>query len=70
MEKHDNIKGTTVVITTVGGATSMNDIKNATVAQSDLSAVYQALNRVQAIVEFEVDGTVISEVDLGHSMDT
>ena len=29
-------------------------------APSDLSAVYQALNRVQAIIEFELDGTVIS----------
>ena len=28
--------------------------------QTDLLAVYQALNRVQAIIEFELDGTVIN----------
>ena len=38
----------------------MSEAKKATMALSDLSAVYQALNRVQAIIEFELDGTVIS----------
>jgi methyl-accepting chemotaxis protein len=38
----------------------MNEAKKATMTLSDLSAVYQALNRVQAIIEFELDGTVIS----------
>ena len=30
------------------------------VAAGDLDAVYQALDRVQAIIEFDLDGTVIS----------
>jgi len=38
----------------------MSESKKATMALSDLSAVYEALNRVQAIIEFELDGTVIS----------
>jgi len=38
----------------------MSESKKTTMAPSDLSAVYQALNRVQAIIEFELDGTVIS----------
>jgi methyl-accepting chemotaxis protein len=38
----------------------MSEAKKATMALSDLSAVYQALNKVQAIIEFELDGTVIS----------
>ena len=38
----------------------MSESNKATMAQSDLSAVYQALNRVQAVIEFELDGTVIS----------
>ena len=38
----------------------MNESKKASMAPSDLSSVYQALNRVQAIIEFELDGTVIS----------
>ena len=38
----------------------MSEAKKATMAPSDLSAVYQALDRVQAIIEFELDGTVIS----------
>ncbi len=38
----------------------MSKAKKAKTAPSDLSAVYQALNRVQAIIEFELDGTVIS----------
>jgi methyl-accepting chemotaxis protein len=38
----------------------MSEAKKATMAPSDLSAVYQALDRVQAIIEFDIDGTVIS----------
>jgi methyl-accepting chemotaxis protein len=38
----------------------MSERPEATISQSDLLAVYQALNRVQAIIEFELDGTVIS----------
>lgn len=38
----------------------MKEAKKATMALSDLSAVYEALNRVQAIIEFDLDGTVIS----------
>ncbi len=38
----------------------MSEEKNATMALSDLTAVYEALNRVQAIIEFELDGTVVS----------
>ena len=38
----------------------MSKAKKATMAPSDLSAVYQALDRVQAIIEFELDGTVIT----------
>ena len=38
----------------------MSGAKKKTMALSDLSAVYQALNRVQAIIEFELDGTVIT----------
>ena len=38
----------------------MSGAKKTTMALSDLSAVYQALNRVQAIIEFELDGTVIT----------
>jgi len=37
----------------------MNDAKT-TMSLSDLSAVYHALNRVQAIIEFELDGTIIN----------
>ncbi len=36
----------------------MSAVKKATMTPADLSAVYQALDRVQAIVEFELDGTV------------
>jgi len=39
---------------------TMNDPKNSSVQRGDLDAIYQALNRVQAIVEFELDGTVVS----------
>ncbi|MGD9065806.1 MAG: PAS domain S-box protein [Desulfobacterales bacterium] len=38
----------------------MNEAERATKAPADLLAVYQALDRVQAIIEFELDGTVIS----------
>jgi methyl-accepting chemotaxis protein len=38
----------------------MNEAEKATKAPADLLAVYQALDRVQAIIEFELDGTVIS----------
>ncbi|MDX2500766.1 MAG: PAS domain S-box protein, partial [Deltaproteobacteria bacterium] len=38
----------------------MSESKKTTMAPSDLSAVYEALNRAQAIIEFELDGTVIS----------
>ena len=38
----------------------MSEAKKAAGAQSDLSAVYQALSRVQAIIEFELDGVVIT----------
>ncbi len=41
----------------------MSEAKKATMALSDLSAVYQALNRVQAIIEFELDGAVITAND-------
>ncbi len=41
----------------------MSKEKKATMAVPDLSAVYQALNRVQAIIEFELDGTVITAND-------
>jgi methyl-accepting chemotaxis protein len=45
-----------------------------TVAQGDLDAVYQALNRAQAIVEFDLDGKVIAANEnflriLGYSAD-
>lgn len=38
----------------------MNDPKNTSLQPGDLDAIYQALNRVQAIIEFELDGTVVS----------
>ena len=38
----------------------MNTAASATRTAADLAAVYQALDRVQAIIEFELDGTVIS----------
>ena len=38
----------------------MSEQKKAAAAPSDLSAVYEALNRSQAVIEFELDGTVIS----------
>jgi methyl-accepting chemotaxis protein len=36
------------------------EVQKATMASGDLLAVYQALDRVQAIVEFELDGTIVS----------
>ena len=52
----------------------MSEKKIATMALSDLTAVYEALNRVQAIIEFELDGTVISANEnflrnLGYDLD-
>ena len=38
----------------------MNTAPKATMAPRDLLAVYQALDRIQAIAEFELDGTVVS----------
>ena len=38
----------------------MSEANKATMALSEPSAVYHALNRVQAIIEFELDGTVIT----------
>ncbi|MDJ0851143.1 MAG: PAS domain S-box protein [Myxococcota bacterium] len=34
--------------------------QKSTMARADLVAVYQALDRVQAIIEFELDGTIVS----------
>jgi methyl-accepting chemotaxis protein len=39
---------------------AMNDDQNTTMAKGDLLAVYQALDRVQAIIEFDLNGTVVS----------
>ena len=38
----------------------MKEVQKETMAAGDLLAVYQALDRVQAIIEFELDGTVVS----------
>ncbi len=38
----------------------MKEVKNAAIAPGDLFAIYQALDRVQAIIEFDLEGTVIS----------
>jgi methyl-accepting chemotaxis protein len=38
----------------------MNKAKTAKIATSDLASIYEALNRVQALIEFNLDGTVIS----------
>ena len=38
----------------------MNEVPNETMAAGDLLAIYQALSRVQAIIEFKLDGTVVS----------
>jgi methyl-accepting chemotaxis protein len=41
----------------------MKEIKKAAMPAGDLLAIYQALDRVQAIIEFELDGTVVSAND-------
>jgi methyl-accepting chemotaxis protein len=38
----------------------MKEVQKATMAPSDLLSIYQALDRVQAIIEFNLDGTVVS----------
>ena len=38
----------------------MKEVQNAAIAPGDLFAIYQALDKVQAIIEFDLDGTVIS----------
>jgi methyl-accepting chemotaxis protein len=38
----------------------MKEVQKATMAPGDLLAIYQALDRVQAIIEFNLDGTVVS----------
>jgi len=38
----------------------MKAVQKATMASGDLTAIYQALDRVQAIIEFGLDGTVLS----------
>jgi methyl-accepting chemotaxis protein len=38
----------------------MSEATNSTVALAELPAVYEALNRVQAIIEFDLDGSVVS----------
>jgi methyl-accepting chemotaxis protein len=38
----------------------MKKVQNAKVAPGELLAIYQALDRAQAIVEFDLDGTVVS----------
>jgi len=38
----------------------MKEVQKEAMAAGDLLAVYQALDRVQAIIEFELDGTVVS----------
>jgi methyl-accepting chemotaxis protein len=39
---------------------TMSDAQKTTMAHEDLLAVYQALDRVQAIIEFNLEGTVVS----------
>ncbi len=38
----------------------MSKAEKKTMASADLLAIYQALDRVQAIIEFDLDGTVVS----------
>jgi methyl-accepting chemotaxis protein len=38
----------------------MKEVQKPTMSPNDLLAIYQALDRVQAIVEFDLDGTVVS----------
>ena len=41
----------------------MKEAKKTTMAPGDLTAIYEALDRVQAIIEFNLDGTVVSAND-------
>jgi methyl-accepting chemotaxis protein len=41
----------------------MKEVQKATMAPRDLLAIYHALDRVQAIIEFNLDGTVVSAND-------
>ena len=38
----------------------MSKSEKKTMASADLLAIYQALDRVQAIIEFDLDGTVVA----------
>jgi len=38
----------------------MSEAENTTLTSTDLMAIYQALDRVQAIIEFDLDGTVVT----------
>ncbi len=38
----------------------MNEVQESTMAPSDLMALYQALDRVQAIIEFDLDGKIVT----------
>ena len=38
----------------------MNKVQQETMPPGDLLAIYQALDRVQALIEFDLDGTVVS----------
>jgi methyl-accepting chemotaxis protein len=44
----------------VHGAKAMNEAQKASMGHRDLLAIYQALDRVQAMIEFNLDGTVVS----------
>jgi methyl-accepting chemotaxis protein len=46
-----------------GGTMAAKKTRKKTVAPADLEAVYQALDRVQAIIEFDLEGKVISAND-------
>lgn len=41
----------------------MTKAENAAIAPGDLLAIYQALDKVQALIEFDLDGTVVSAND-------
>jgi methyl-accepting chemotaxis protein len=52
----------------------MSKAKKATMAPGDLLAIYEALDRVQAIIEFDLDGTVVTANEnflgtFGYSLD-
>ncbi|MHC4819276.1 MAG: PAS domain S-box protein, partial [Planctomycetota bacterium] len=52
----------------------MTKVQKATMAPGELLAIYQALDRVQAIIEFDLDGTVVSANEnflsiFGYSLD-